>query len=111
MGCAAIDCKPALECLWVQAVMCAAALIKTTTLRASSALDTLTGWAHARLAQMEELAALVNILLVAPDSLIGLVQTSLRMSHKQALQYIRLREDFATAKVDGIPLAKLFSHE
>ena len=62
-------------------------------------------------AQMEELAALVNILLVAPDSLIGLVQTSLRMSHKQALQYIRLREDFATAKVDGISLAKLFSHE
>ena len=61
--------------------------------------------------QMEELAALVNILLVAPDSLIGLVQSSLRMSHKQALQYIRLREDFATAKVDGIPLAKLFSHE
>lgn len=62
-------------------------------------------------AQMEELAALVNILLVSPDSLIGLVQTSLHMSHKQALQYIRLREDFATAKVDGVPLAKIFSHE
>ncbi|KAK9916806.1 hypothetical protein WJX75_007279 [Coccomyxa subellipsoidea] len=62
-------------------------------------------------AQMEELAALVNILLVSPDSLIGLVQTSLHMSHKQALQYIRLREDFATAKVEGVPLAKIFSHE
>ncbi|BDA40569.1 Exocyst complex component 5 [Coccomyxa sp. Obi] len=62
-------------------------------------------------AQMEELAALVNILLVSPDSLIGLVQTSLHMSHKQALQYIRLREDFASAKVDGVPLAKIFSHE
>ncbi|EIE26781.1 Sec10-domain-containing protein [Coccomyxa subellipsoidea C-169] len=62
-------------------------------------------------AQMEDLAALVNILLVSPDSLIGLVQTSLHMSHKQALQYIRLREDFATAKVDGVPLAKIFSHE
>ena len=64
-----------------------------------------------RAVQMEELAALVNILLVSPDSLIGLVQTSLHMSHKQALQYIRLREDFATAKVDGVPLAKIFSHE
>ena len=61
--------------------------------------------------QMKELAALVNILLVAPDSLIGLVQTSLHMPHRQALTYIRLREDFAVAKVDGVPLAKIFSHE
>ena len=61
--------------------------------------------------QMEELGALVNILLVAPDSLIGLVQSSLRLSHRQALQFIRLREDYAAARVDGIPLAKLFSHE
>lgn len=60
---------------------------------------------------MEELAALVNILLVSPDSLLGLVQTSLHMSHKQALQYIRLREDFQTVKVDGVPLPKIFSHE
>ncbi len=60
---------------------------------------------------MEELAALVNILLVAPDSLIGLVQTSLHMPHRQALTFIRLREDFAVAKVDGVPLAKIFSHE
>ncbi len=53
----------------------------------------------------------MNILLVAPDSLIGLVQTSLHMPHRQALTYIRLREDFAVAKVDGVPLARLFSHE
>ncbi len=45
----------------------------------------------------------MNILLVAPDSLIGLVQTSLHMPHRQALTYIRLREDFAVAKVDGVP--------
>ena len=61
--------------------------------------------------QMEELAALVNILLVAPDSLIGLVQTSLHMPHRQALTYIRLREDFAVARVDGVLLSKIFAHE
>ena len=53
----------------------------------------------------------MNILLVAPDSLIGLVQTSLHMPHRQALTYIRLREDFAVARVDGVPLSKIFAHE
>jgi len=51
----------------------------------------------------------VNILVVAPDSLLPLVDSSLRLSHGQALQYVRLRDDFKTARVQGKPLAMLFS--
>lgn len=49
------------------------------------------------------------MLVVAPESLLGLVDGSLRMSHAQALKYIRLRDDFKTAKVDGSTLAVIFA--
>ncbi|KIY95316.1 Exocyst complex component 5 [Monoraphidium neglectum] len=60
----------------------------------------------------EEMAALqqtVNVLVVAPESLMGLVNGSLRMAHRDALRVISLREDFKTAKVDGKTLGQLFS--
>jgi hypothetical protein len=60
---------------------------------------------------MAQLQQLVNVLIVAPESLLGLVNGSLRMSHKDALKYIGLREDFKTAKVDGKALQQLFSGE
>lgn len=53
--------------------------------------------------------ALVNVLVLPPESLLGLVDGSLRMTHTQALKYIKLREDFKTAKVDGMTLAAVFA--
>jgi hypothetical protein len=58
---------------------------------------------------MGQLQALVNVLIVAPDSLLGLVNASLRLSHREALRYISLREDFKAARVEGKSLAQLFS--
>eukprot|EP00775_Hariotina_reticulata_P013513 gene13513-13638_t len=60
---------------------------------------------------MSHLQQLVNVLVVAPDSLLGLVNGSLRMSHRDALRFISLREDFRTAKVQGKSLLQLFSGE
>ena len=42
---------------------------------------------------------------------LSLVDGSLRMSHKDALKYVQLREDFKTARVDGHSLAQLFASE
>ena len=61
--------------------------------------------------KFEELAGVVNVLLVAPESLGSLVDGSLRMPRTQALQFIKLREDFKTAKVQGKPLALLFARD
>ncbi|KAK9823591.1 hypothetical protein WJX72_004079 [[Myrmecia] bisecta] len=62
--------------------------------------------------RFEEVAALTNMLVVAPDSLLGLVDGSLRISHQQALKYIKLREDFKTARVDeGLSLAVMFASD
>ena len=54
------------------------------------------------------------MLIVAPDSLLALVDGNLRISHRAALAYIQLREDFRTARVMGVggaSLAALFSSE
>ncbi len=61
--------------------------------------------------KMEELASTANMLVVAPESLLGLVDTSMRISHRTALNTIRLREDFRTAKVGTSTLAAIFSGE
>lgn len=53
----------------------------------------------------------MNVFIVAPESLIGLVDGSLRMSHKDAMRYIQLREDFKTARVEGRTLGQLFTSE
>ena len=55
--------------------------------------------------------ALINVLIVAPESLLGLVDGSLRMSHAQALKFIRLREDWRTARVNGSTLANVFASD
>lgn len=59
--------------------------------------------------KFEDLKGEVNILVVAPESLLPLVDSSLRLPHAQALQYVKLREDFKTAKVQGNTLAAIFS--
>jgi hypothetical protein len=45
--------------------------------------------------------ALVNVLVVPPEGLMGLVNGSLRLDHREALKFIRLREDYMTAAVEG----------
>lgn len=45
--------------------------------------------------------ALANVLVVPPESLVGLVNATLKMDHRDALRFIRLRADFGTARVDG----------
>lgn len=62
-------------------------------------------------ALFESLQQLVNIFMVAPESLLGLVDGTLRMSHKDAMRYIEHREDFKTARVDGRTLAQLFTSD
>lgn len=59
--------------------------------------------------KFEELKGEINILVVAPESLLPLVDSSLRLPHAQALQYVKLRDDFKTAKVKGKSLALVFS--
>jgi len=58
-----------------------------------------------------ELKAMVSILIISPASLLGVVDGSLRMSHKDALRFIQLREDFKTARVGGKSLATIFASE
>eukprot|EP00873_Tetraselmis_striata_P030006 jgi/Tetstr1/450270/TSEL_037306.t1 len=58
-----------------------------------------------------ELKAMVSILIISPASLLGVVDGSLRMSHKDALRFIQLREDFKTARVGGKSLAVIFASE
>jgi len=55
----------------------------------------------------------VNMLIVAPGSLLALVDGSLRIPHATALAVIQLREDFRTVRVGegGITLSALFSGE
>lgn len=70
--------------------------------------------APATSAHLEDMQARVNLLIVAPDSLLGLVDGNLRISHRAALATISLRQDFRTARVGGeggATLAALFSSE
>ena len=53
----------------------------------------------------QDLKEAVNLLVVAPESLPALVDSSVRLSHSQAMQYVRLRDDYKTAKVKGKTLA------
>ena len=58
------------------------------------------------------LQALGNVLVVAPAALLGLVEGSLRISHSAALKFIRLREDFKSARLPGgVSLAQAFADE
>jgi hypothetical protein len=53
-----------------------------------------------------------NVLVVAPTALLGLVEGSLRISHSAALKFIRLREDFKSARLPGgVSLAQAFAEE
>ncbi|KAK9801425.1 hypothetical protein WJX73_010769 [Symbiochloris irregularis] len=60
-------------------------------------------------ARLDRLAMLANVLNVPVESLVMIVENELRLTHRQALPYIRLRSDFKTARVDGVSLEKLFS--
>jgi hypothetical protein len=52
---------------------------------------------------------LVNLLVVTPDSILPLVDGTLRLDHREALKYVRLRQDFNEAIVDGKSLLQLLT--
>lgn len=54
------------------------------------------------------MASRLSLLIVAPDSLLPLVDGQLRMSHRAAAAYVALREDFGSARVGGATMAQLF---
>lgn len=56
---------------------------------------------------------MAGLLVVAPEALLGLVDGSLRLSHQAALPFIRLREDFKSARLPprNITLAQQFAEE
>lgn len=60
-------------------------------------------------AKLDELTGGASVLVVAPESLLLLVENSLRWPHSQALRFVRQRYDFKTAKVRGKSLAALFA--
>ncbi|PSC72605.1 exocyst complex component sec10 [Micractinium conductrix] len=64
--------------------------------------------APATTAHLEEMASRLSLLIVAPDSLLPLVDGQLRMSHRAAAAYVALREDFGSARVGGATMAQLF---
>lgn len=49
--------------------------------------------------KFETLGTLVNVFIVAPESLFTLIDGSLRGSRKEALRFIELREDYRSAKI------------
>ena len=52
---------------------------------------------------------IVNVLVVGPESVLPLVNGSLRMAHAEALKFVRLREDFEAARVEGRTLTQLLT--
>eukprot|EP01023_Acetabularia_acetabulum_P012661 TRINITY_DN1593_c0_g1_i3.p1 TRINITY_DN1593_c0_g1~~TRINITY_DN1593_c0_g1_i3.p1 ORF type:complete len:675 (-),score=149.44 TRINITY_DN1593_c0_g1_i3:377-2401(-) len=51
-----------------------------------------------------------SIMMVTPDSLLPLVDTTLRLNHKEAFEFVKLRTDFRSARIKGQPLQKLLQH-
>ncbi|KAL2629540.1 hypothetical protein R1flu_014226 [Riccia fluitans] len=49
--------------------------------------------------KFEQLGTLVNVFIVAPESLPTLLDSSLKLARKDALRFIQLREDYKTVKV------------
>lgn len=60
-----------------------------------------TAGAPAAAAALAELQGPANLLVVAPDSLLGLADGALRLSRRAALRYVALRQDFRTARLAG----------
>ena len=58
----------------------------------------------------DELLQLANVLIVPPTSLSGIVEGSLHMDKTEALKYIQLREDYRSARVEGLSLQSIFAN-
>lgn len=66
------------------------------------------GWQHRRGARRcVQALQLANTLIVPPASLLEVVDTGLQMDRGTARKYVALREDYASARVDGKSLAAL----
>ncbi|KXZ53134.1 hypothetical protein GPECTOR_7g1025 [Gonium pectorale] len=74
--------------------------------------EALRGWGLPALdARMAAAGSLVGLLLVEPQQLMPLVNGTLRLDHREAIQYVRLRQDFPVARVNGRSLQQLFGGE
>eukprot|EP00249_Psilotum_nudum_P023214 c28789_g1_i1 orf=366-2906(-) len=60
--------------------------------------------------KFELLGTLVNVFIVAPESLPTLIDGSLRSTRKDALRFIQLREDYRTAKIANRVSSLLVDH-
>ncbi|CAM6124454.1 unnamed protein product [Calypogeia fissa] len=49
--------------------------------------------------KFEQLGTLVNVFIVAPESLPNLVDSSLKLARRDAIRFIQLREDYRSAKI------------
>ncbi|GIL54288.1 hypothetical protein Vafri_9856 [Volvox africanus] len=58
--------------------------------------------------RMGAVGALVGILVVEPDQLLPLINGTLRLDHREAIKYVRLRQDFQIARVQGRSLQQIF---
>ncbi|GIL99949.1 hypothetical protein Vretimale_4999 [Volvox reticuliferus] len=58
--------------------------------------------------RMGAVGALVGILVVEPDQLLPLINGTLRLDHREAIKYVRLRQDFHIARVQGRSLQQIF---
>eukprot|EP00898_Chlorokybus_atmophyticus_P004489 jgi/Chlat1/5040/Chrsp329S04919 len=52
--------------------------------------------------RFERLSTLINVFIVAPESLRQLVDTTLGLTAQEALRYLKLREDFKSAKIASL---------
>ncbi|KAG2485232.1 hypothetical protein HYH03_016018 [Edaphochlamys debaryana] len=78
----------------------------------ASYAEVLRGWGLPQLdARMSSLGALVGILVVEPDQLLPLVNGTLRLDHREAIKFVRLRQDFPFARVQGRSLQAVFGSE
>ena len=51
----------------------------------------------------------MNVLIVEPEAVLPLINGSLRMPHNEALKYVKLRQDFGSARVEGRSLQQLLT--
>jgi len=70
----------------------------------------LRGWGLSQLqGPVERLSDISGLLLVAPEQLPSLINSTLRMAPREAMKFVKLREDFSTTKIDGKSLQEILN--
>ncbi|PNW75998.1 hypothetical protein CHLRE_12g551801v5 [Chlamydomonas reinhardtii] len=61
--------------------------------------------------RLAAVGGLCGILVVEPEQLLPLVNGTLRLDHREAIKYVRLRQDFHLARVQGRSLQQVFGED